>query len=447
MPFGTVVGSKGRSTSTASQATSAVAVAAGSTIIVGGEWDTTNFSSIQDNAGNVYTIVNTELAWGIGSGKARQYRCDNCIGHAALQVTVALSGAGPISVFMVAVPGAASASFDSAQRNADAATPFTGTAITNTQLRSMYLSFFGSDSGSNPATISESTGYSIVTAASETNGASFYTGGIGTLTVTTSASRTASFTQLGATNAFVWTIVIREDLGAGAELRRGPPLRRAPRGMPRFKVRVGAFTPVSAGQSATVGLNTETDSAFAIGKRKAKTLGLATQASSVLALTRRKSKALGLSSSSHSAFSVGRRKSKLLGLVSSAHTALAVIAPHFVSLGLASSANTALAIARKKSRALGLTVSSATAFAVAHTKRKTLGLASSANTAFASRATRLKSAGLAVSTNVALAVGRLKRKVLGLPTSSNTAFSVTSNAAAPPGGFDSLVSWFRRRFE
>lgn len=249
-----------------------------------------------------------------------------------------------------------------------------------------------------------------------------------------------------------WTYALAEILPAntssGARRSGGQSRWRGPAAMPRFQPQRRAYTTVSAGQSVVVGLDTETDSAFSVGKRKAKTLGLVSQSSSSLALAKRKAKAVGLTTQASSAFAVARRKAKLLGLISSANAAFAVIAPHFISVGLASSANTAFAIARKKARALGLTTSAATAFALAHTKRRTLGLLTQTSTALAARATRLKAVGLAASTNTALAVGRLKRKVLGLPSSSSTAFSVTPTGPAPPagGGIGGwIVDYLRRR--
>lgn len=207
--------SKGRSASSISQATGGVTTqASGSTFWVIGIWDTTNFSSIVDSKGNTYTIENTEVPWGIGSAKMRAYHCENGAGGASHTATITLSGAGPILVLFLEITGAAVASFDTANRLTDNASPFVSSSLSNAQAASMYVSAIGDDSGSNPATLACAS-FNVQAGASETNGVSFYVGGIATQIVASIAARTASWTSTGANNSAVWEAIFKELIGGG----------------------------------------------------------------------------------------------------------------------------------------------------------------------------------------------------------------------------------------
>lgn len=208
--------SKGRTGSGTSQATTGVTTAAsGSTFVILAIWDTTSFTSIADSKGNTYTLMNTELAWGIGNAKSRMYYCANGTGGASHTATLTISGTGSLLVCFLEITGAATASFDTSNRQTDAASPFVAPSLSNAQAASMYVAGEVGDSGSNPATLAESTGFTVQSAATETNGASFYTGGLATLIVASIASRAASFTQTGSNNTAVWEAIFKESAGGG----------------------------------------------------------------------------------------------------------------------------------------------------------------------------------------------------------------------------------------
>lgn len=212
--------SKGRTGSGTSQATTGVTTAAsGSTFVVLAVWDTTSFTSLVDSKSNSYTLMNTELAWGIGNAKMRMYYCANGTGGASHTATLTISGTGAILVCFLEITGAATASFDTSNRQTDAASPFDSPALSNAQAASMYVSGLGDDSGSNPSTLA-CTSFTVQSGASETNGASFYVGGIATQIVASIASRTASWTSTGANNAGIWDSIFKEGSAAAATVKQ-----------------------------------------------------------------------------------------------------------------------------------------------------------------------------------------------------------------------------------
>lgn len=216
MAIGVGATSKGRSASTASQATGGVTTAvSGSTFYVSFEWDTANFSSISDSKGNAYTIIDTELTVS-GTQKQRVYYCQNGVGGATHSVTVNLSGAAPISVFFLEITGGATTGvLDQHNRANDAATPFASPSVTTLQAAEILVSSLTSDTGSNPGTIAESTGFTVQAGASETNGASFYVGGIATRIVAAIASYASSFTCTGTTISGVAIATFKEAAAGG----------------------------------------------------------------------------------------------------------------------------------------------------------------------------------------------------------------------------------------
>lgn len=216
--------SKGRNASSATVATAAVAVSSGSTLVVGVVFTVGTFTSLADNAGNTYTLTSVERdPTNGGSAHARMYRCENCIGNAALVTTLTVSGATAVEILLVELTGAQASSFDQTNSNSDTASPYTSPSITTTSVANqMLVSLIFGDSGSNPATHAESTGFTVQSGAEETNGASFWTGCIATRRITAIASYNSSFTESGATAAAVFIASFKEAANIGAKRGQGP---------------------------------------------------------------------------------------------------------------------------------------------------------------------------------------------------------------------------------
>lgn len=203
--------SKGRTASAATIATAGVTTqVSGSTFVMGMVWSTAaTFSTLVDSKGNTYTQVGTELT-SAAVPHARFYYCENGIGGASHTGTITISGAATIDIFFLEITGAAVASFDLGNRQSDGASPYTSPGILTTQAAEMLVSFLAADSGSNPATHAESTGFIIQSGAEETNGASFWTGCLATRIVAATGTYNSSFTESGATASAVYIAAFKE---------------------------------------------------------------------------------------------------------------------------------------------------------------------------------------------------------------------------------------------
>lgn len=207
--------SKGRNASATSVASAGVATqATGSTFVVGVIWATgASFTSFVDNKSNTYTQIGVDREVTAADGThCRWYRCENGAGGAGHTATLTISAAVALSVFFLEITGAATASFDQQNSQTDAASPFTSASITTTQAAEMLVSYIVGNSGSNPATNAESTGFTIQAGAEETNGASFWTGCIATRIVAATGTYNSSFTETGSTSAAVFIASFKESL-------------------------------------------------------------------------------------------------------------------------------------------------------------------------------------------------------------------------------------------
>lgn len=200
----------------ASGATTAVTVAAGSTVVVGFGWNNNGgtFSSITDSAGG--TPVQLDQQRGIGGTggnyQARFYYFENTSGGASYQVTVTLSAAALLTVFMVEVTGGATASIlDQAIGAIDFSSPYSsGVMATTTNANDMLVAMMFGSSISNPATHAQSggnpsSGWSIQSGAEETDGTTYITGASMTQVVAATGDYEGSWTESGSsgTAAFI----------------------------------------------------------------------------------------------------------------------------------------------------------------------------------------------------------------------------------------------------
>ncbi len=169
--------------------------ATGSTFVVDFVWEGAAFSSISDNKSNTYTQVGTEQAFGPGTAKTRRYHCINGAGGTGHQVTVT-TGGGQVymSVFLTELLGVATASAvdGTPGQAADDASPFTASTTTS-NADDVLVAFVATNSGANPTTYAESTGFTVQEAVSD--GVSFYTGATATRIVSSAGTYTPSFTQ------------------------------------------------------------------------------------------------------------------------------------------------------------------------------------------------------------------------------------------------------------
>lgn len=214
------VSSKGRTGGATSIATTGVTTQASGSVIVGGMIFQGTFSSYVDNKSNTpYVQISVERTFDTTfSGKARMYYFANAAGGATHTTTAAITVANAITNLMAEITGADTASpLDTGATSAiDTASPYTA-SITPTVGNRLLVAFLAGDSGSNPATHAESSGFTILTSAEETNGATFWEGCLAYKIVAADGSTayTVSFTDSGAAETGVFLAAFKEATAAG----------------------------------------------------------------------------------------------------------------------------------------------------------------------------------------------------------------------------------------
>lgn len=244
------VASKGATAAGTSQATGSVTTQATGSLLIAGELfqSTATFSSIADSKSNAYTQLGTEQNFATGNGRARLYYKENAAGGASHTATFTNVGSAAITDFFGEFTGAltAGALDGTVQQVNDSASPFT-LAITPSAGNRLLVALFGGDSGSNPATHAESSGFTIISNADETNGASFWTGCLAYRIVVGDGTTvfTASFTETGGSSCSIILAAFKEapsnggrPIGSLMGPGKHPGARR--------------FSPVARGYSATV---------------------------------------------------------------------------------------------------------------------------------------------------------------------------------------------------
>lgn len=202
---------------------------------------------------------------------------------------------------------------------------------------------------------------------------------------------------------------------------------RGPYSLGRYYVRsrLDVITLGLAPRSFDLGLVTESDSAFSLGKTKQRSIGLNTEADSVLAATRLKSKSIGLNTESDSAFSL--------------------VGTHNMPVGLVSESDSATAISHIKLHSMGLITEADSALAMTHSKSKALGVCTESDWGFSIRPNRLRATGLCTEADSALAFAHTKKRALGIPEEFDSAMPIRPPGASGGYGFMSLpLTWWSK---
>lgn len=169
------------------------------------------------------------------------------------------------------------------------------------------------------------------------------------------------------------------------------------------------------GASLTLGLVSETDSAFALTKTKSKAFGQSSESDSAFTLGRSKSVSLGQPVESDSTAGLARAKSSSLGLPAESGQALLLGFSKALALGVASSTDEAPSLSGSKSRGLGLTTGADATLPLEPAKSATFGLPAESDTVSALAPAKSLALGQAVEGDSVFALGRGKSLALGLP--------------------------------
>jgi hypothetical protein len=204
-----------------------------------------------------------------------------------------------------------------------------------------------------------------------------------------------------------------------------------------FDSQAFSYGPASS-SSVSIGIASETDTAFTHTAAKRKAVGLSAETDTAQALTRVKSRAIGISSETDSAFAVGKSKVKAIGLNTETDTALAATSRKTKAIGLVTETDTAQAHTSLRTRAVGQAQETDSAFATGKLKTLAVGQASETDTALAVTALKTKAVGQASETDTALPVAGgttptlINRYLHIADTAENVTAAVPAHSLAPP---------------
>jgi hypothetical protein len=171
--------------------------ASGNTFVVTNSSEAGRAQTPSDSKSNTYTILGTEQASGSGGGGG-WWRKENGVGGASHTFTVTWNAASNPTILAAELAGVTTTSTDtgSAAQISDNASPFTVTSGTFAQADEIVLCHIQSDSGSNPATFAESTGFTIFV--KDEDGSLYWASALGYKVISATTALTPSWTTTGA---------------------------------------------------------------------------------------------------------------------------------------------------------------------------------------------------------------------------------------------------------
>ncbi len=177
--------------------------------------------------------------------------------------------------------------------------------------------------------------------------------------------------------------------------------------------------------SATIGQATETDTAQAMTRRKARTAGQASETDTAQPMGRSKSKTIGMIVETSTAQPFARSKSRSVGQASETDLAQPLARSKSKAIGVAEETDLAQPVTRSKARTTGQASETNLAQPVARSKARTLGQVEETGTAQPVTRSKALSIGQASEMNVAQPLTRAKLRTLGLVTEADLAQSFT----------------------
>ena len=180
----------------------------------------------------------------------------------------------------------------------------------------------------------------------------------------------------------------------------------------------------ATGQTVATGLSSETDTALAVGRLKAKAVGLSSETDTALTARPLRTHAIGQAAETDTAGTVGWSKSRTVGQAAETDSALAARPLRTHAIGQASETDTALAAAHAKARTIGLPSETDSALAAVPLRTHVAGQASEADSAPAAGRLKLRAIGQALETDTALPVSGAGAVGIGQAAESDSAFPV-----------------------
>ncbi|MEE8551490.1 MAG: hypothetical protein V3T08_09595 [Gemmatimonadota bacterium] len=189
--------------------------------------------------------------------------------------------------------------------------------------------------------------------------------------------------------------------------------------------RIIGRAPAAGGQTISVGLATETDTAFGISIVKTAPVGLAQEADTALAIIVAKAVTAALAQETDTGLGVSHSRALALALALETDSALALTIAKNLAVALAQETDTAFPVSSGSVIAVGLAQEADTALAVAFSRALQVGLASESDTALAAQALRTIGIGLALEMDSALAATHSRGAAVGLALETDSAFALS----------------------
>lgn len=191
----------------------------------------------------------------------------------------------------------------------------------------------------------------------------------------------------------------------------------------------GGAAPVTV----VTGLATESDSAFSIARTKIRSVSLSLEVDSAFNVTRRKVRSVALTAETDTALAVTRIKRRLMDLAQETDTAISLESGSItVVTGLASESDSALTVNRRKLRTISLSLESDSALAVRAQRWKSIGLGLETDTAFNVSILPHVLIGQAEESDSALPMAALSYTLVGMAVETNTVFPLVKVAVVLP---------------
>jgi len=222
--------------------------ASGSTFVVFCQADATP-NTPTDNKGNTYTAVTTAVT--NSSIVSRMYYCQNGTGGSGHTWTFTTPFSADLSMYVLEILGGLTTGIlDAVNQVLDSSSPFTVTSAATTQAAELAVAAMSGNSGTNPATHAESTGYTI--RSEVTTGGPNWTGAIASKVLSATGAQTPSFTENGGTTAGVHIATFKEASGGGGALTGSSTLTFSQSGTLTGAGALSGSTTVTFSQSGTL---------------------------------------------------------------------------------------------------------------------------------------------------------------------------------------------------
>lgn len=185
-----------------------------------------------------------------------------------------------------------------------------------------------------------------------------------------------------------------------------------------------AIREVPGGVSGTIGLVTETDSAFAITPLRTHAIGLSTETDTAFGMTPLRVHALGLVSETDAAFAMASAKAKAIGLTSENDTAFGFTAAKRVTIGIGTETDSGFSMAAQLAGSIGIATETDSAFDMAHSRVMAISIAAETDSALPATIRRIVLVGIGTEADSAFALAHAKAKAIDIAQETDTAQSV-----------------------